>query len=105
VNVLKREVDELKDKMRFADQDHGVTKSQLSAAQEQMVRFCLATHNLLLCIICPYLRRKEASRTHQCAKLLRTCIETRLPASLFFVRLRSTPRQFESRAKAARLVI
>jgi hypothetical protein len=102
VNVLKREVDELKDKMRFADQDHGVTKSQLSAAQEQMVRFCLATHNP---IICPYLRRKEASRTHQCAKLLRTCIETRLPASLFFVRLRSTPRQFESRAKAARLVI
>jgi hypothetical protein len=35
-----------------------------------------------------------------------TCIETRLPASLFFVRLRSTPRHLESRPKAsARLVL
>jgi hypothetical protein len=38
VNVLQREVDALKDKLRLAQQDHGETKSRLSTKTQELVR-------------------------------------------------------------------
>ena len=38
VNVLQREVEALKDKIRFGEQEHGFTKTHLSSKTQELVR-------------------------------------------------------------------